>query len=117
MDEIKRLDQTIKQMLLTIEKGRNQIISIASDARKQREELMTRLVELKGEIVSIITETDRLERDFKLARLHLMEVNKNFQLYSEREIQVAYEEAQHLQLQLTAMREREEQLRKQRVQL
>jgi len=117
VDEIKRLDQTIKQMLLTIEKGRNQIISIASDARKQREELMTRLVELKGEIVSIITETDRLERDFKLARLHLMEVNKNFQLYSEREIQVAYEEAQHLQLQLTAMREREEQLRKQRVQL
>ncbi|HHX74833.1 MAG TPA: histidine kinase [Firmicutes bacterium] len=117
MQDIKRLDHTIKHMLLTIERGRNQIINIARDSRRQRDELMARLVEVKGEIVSIITESDRLERDFKLARHYLIEVNRNFQLYSEREIQVAYEEAQHLQLQLTAMREREEQLRKQRAHL
>ena len=82
MEEVKRLDRTIKQMLLTIERGRSQIISIARDARRQREELTARLVELKGEIVGVITEIDRLERDFRLARYHLMEVNKNFHLYS-----------------------------------
>lgn len=60
---------------------------------------------------------DRLEKEEKLARLYLMEVNRNFQAYSEKDIQAAYMDAQHIQVQLGLMRDREKQHRQKRDQL
>lgn len=117
MRELRQLDSAIKNTISAVEQGKNQIVAIASGARTQRDELMARLVELKSETLDVITQVDRLEREEKLARLYLMEVNRNFTRYTEKDIQTAYEEAQHIQLQLSEMRERERQHRQRREQL
>ncbi|MDW7650968.1 MAG: sensor histidine kinase [Bacillota bacterium] len=117
MQEIKRLDQAIRNTISAVEEGQREIHSISGSARQQRDELLAKLVDLKGEILDVITAVDRLEREEKLARIHLMEVNRNFTRYSEKDIQQAYEEAQHIQLQLSMMRERESQHRARREQL
>ena len=54
---------------------------------------MAELVELKSALIKVITQADRLEQDYKLARQHLLEVNGIFTKYSAQEIQVAYDEA------------------------
>lgn len=117
MHELKKLDAAIKHTISAVEQGRDQIAGIASGSRVQRDEIISRLVELKSEILDVITQVDRLEREDKMARLYLMEVNANFTRYTGKDIQTAYEEAQHIQLQLTAMREREKQSREKRDQL
>jgi two-component system sensor histidine kinase DegS len=117
LQEIRQLDQVIKTTITAVEKGRQEIIDITSGVRQQREELLARLVDLKGEILEVITAVDRLEREERLARIHLMEVNRHFTKYTEKDVQQAYEEAQYIQLQLSRMREREEQHRRRRDQL
>lgn len=117
LHELKKLDVAIKQTISAVEQGRDQIADIANGFRVQRDEIISRLVELKSEILEVITRVDRLEREDKMARLYLMKVNANFARYTEKDIQAAYEEAQHIQLQLTAMREREKQSREKRDQL
>jgi len=69
---------------------------------------MAELVELKSALIKVITQADRLEQDYKLARQHLLEVNGNFTKYSAQEIQVAYDEAKYIQKQLLKMYEEEE---------
>ncbi|MCW3489624.1 sensor histidine kinase [Dethiobacter alkaliphilus] len=117
MQEIKQLDEAIRNTISAVQQGREDIMSISGSARQQRDELLAKLVDLKGEILDVITAVDRLEREEKLARIHLMEVNRNFNKYTEKDIQQAYEEAQHIQLQLSQMREREAQHRQRRDQL
>lgn len=117
MQEIKQLDEAIKKTILAVEQGRDDIISISSNARQQRDELLDQLVALKGEILDVISAVDRLENEDKLARVHLMEVNRSFTQYTEFDIRQAYEEAQYIQLQLSKMREREAQHSQRRNQL
>jgi two-component system sensor histidine kinase DegS len=117
LQDIKKLDQVLKTTINAVEQGREQINSFAQGARQERDETFTKLVDLKGDILDVITAVDRLEKEEKLARLYLMEVNRNFQGYSEKDIQAAYQDAQHIQIQLGLMRERETQHRQRRDQL
>ncbi|MCR3921638.1 MAG: sensor histidine kinase [Firmicutes bacterium] len=105
------LDEAIKNTITAVDQGRNQIIDIAHDARLQRDELMARIVEVKAEILKVITQLDRLEYDYALARKHLMDINGKFATSSASEMQAAYEEAHHLKLELMAMHELESQYR------
>ncbi|MBS4032437.1 MAG: sensor histidine kinase [Clostridiales bacterium] len=114
MQDIKQLDQVLKRTIEAVEEGREQIFSFAQGARQERDEILTKLVDLKGDILDVITAVDRLEKEEKLARLYLMEVNRNFKGYSEKDIQAAYQDAQHIQIQLGLMRERETQHRQRR---
>ncbi len=114
MQDIKQLDKVLKTTIDAVAQGREQICSFAQSSRAERDEILSKLVDLKGDILDVITTVDRLEKEEKLARLYLMEVNRNFQSYSEKDIQAAYQEAQHIQLQLGLMRERENQLRQKR---
>lgn len=114
MQDIKKLDQVLKTTISAVEQGREQISFFAQSARQERDEILTKLVDLKGDILDVITAVDRLEKEERLARLYLMEVNRNFQAYSEKDIQAAYQDAQHIQVQLGLMREREAQHRQRR---
>jgi two-component system sensor histidine kinase DegS len=114
LQDIKQLDQVLKRTIEAVEEGREQIFSFAQGARQERDEILTKLVDLKGDILDVITAVDRLEKEEKLARLYLMEVNRNFKGYSEKDIQAAYQDAQHIQIQLGLMRERETQHRQRR---
>ena len=114
MQEFKRLDEVISNTVKAVEQGREQINSIADDARLQREELKIRTAQLKEQVLAVITEVDRLEKEEKLSRLHLVEVSRNFNRYTEEDIKHAYEAAQAIQVRLGLLREREAQLRRQR---
>ncbi len=117
MRDVKSLDQIIQATIEAVEKGYEQINSIAHSSRQQKEELLTKLVNHKAEILEVQAEVERLEKEEQSAGLHLAEVSRNFFVYSEQEIQAAFEDAQHTQVQLQMMREREAQLWQQREQL
>lgn len=117
MLEIKQLDLVMKDTIRAVEKGLDQIVSISEESKSQRDELLVKLIDLKSEIINVITEVDRLEIEEKQARIHLMEVSSDFSRYSEKDIQAAYEEAQAIQTRLGQLRERELQLRKRRDQM
>jgi len=103
-----QIDQVINRMLTTVAEGRKQIAVFIKQGQEQRNLLMAELVELKSALIKVITQADRLEQDYKLARQHLLEVNGNFTKYSAQEIQVAYDEAKYIQKQLLKMYEEEE---------
>lgn len=117
MLEIKQLDIVVTNTIKAVEKGLDQITGISEDSKSQRDELLVKLIDLKSEILSVITEVDRLDVEEKQARIHLMEVSSDFSRFSEKDIQAAYEEAQALQTRLGQLRERELQLRKRRDQM
>ena len=100
--------------MATIEKGREEIYGIADTARSELSRLQSELEQLKIETLSTISEVEACEREEKLARVRLMEVSRDFQAYGEEDIKSAYEEAQRLQVQLSALREKERQLRHRR---
>lgn len=77
MQALTELDGVIKKTLTAVQEGKNQIVTIADGVRLQRDELLVRLVELKSEILTVITKVDRLEREDKLARFHLMRLSAN----------------------------------------
>jgi len=114
MQEFRRLDEVISKTVKAVEQGREQIFDIADNARLERDDLQRRTQELKEHVLIVITEVDSLEAKEKAARLHLMEVSRNFYRYSERDVRHAYEEAQQIQVSLSLLREREVQLRRQR---
>lgn len=117
MRDVKSLNQIIQNTIAAVEKGCEQINSIADSSRQQRAELQTKLVNDKGEILEAAAEVERLEKEEQVSRLHLLEVSRNFSCYSEQEVQAAFQDAQHIQARLQMMRERENQFWQRREQL
>src|SRR5690606_37788861 len=72
---------------------------------------------IKQLTLKVIDEVDRCEREVRLARLHLMKVNKEFHQYSEEEMRQAYEKVSELQVKVALLRERENQLKAKRTEL
>ncbi|MBS3977830.1 MAG: sensor histidine kinase [Syntrophomonadaceae bacterium] len=111
MIDITALDRVVKNTILAVEKGKEQIYDIAENARQERVRVKSELEKVKAEVLEVIEEVDRLDTEEKNARRKLMEVSKNFQRYSEEDMQAAYEHARALQIKLGELREREKQLR------
>ncbi|HZK25523.1 MAG TPA: histidine kinase [Oscillospiraceae bacterium] len=107
MQDYNQLEQVSTKLLAAVVEGRKQIITLVKQARAEKCVMMAELVELKADILKVITQADRLEQDYKLARKHVLAVNGNFTKFTDQEIQIAYEEAQHLQNQLIKMHEGE----------
>nr|WP_287193467.1 sensor histidine kinase [Syntrophothermus sp.] len=107
----------VNDIMTTIESGREEIYGIADTARNELARLQGELEQLKSEILSTIAEVESCEREERMARVRLMEVSRDFQAYSEEDIKQAYEEAHRLQVQLSALREKEKQLRHRRDEL
>jgi two-component system sensor histidine kinase DegS len=114
MIDITALDRVVKNTILAVEKGKEQIYDIAENARQERVRVKSELEKVKAEVLEVIEEVDRLDTEEKNARRKLMEVSKNFQRYSEEDMQAAYEHARALQIKLGELREREKQLRMRR---
>ncbi|MEW6661248.1 MAG: sensor histidine kinase [Bacillota bacterium] len=114
MIDVAALDRVVKNTILAVEKGKEQIYDIAENARQERIRVKSELEKVKAEVLEVIEEVDRLEKEEKNARRKLMEVSKNFQRYSEEDMQAAYEYARALQIKLGELRERESQLRMRR---
>lgn len=112
-----RLEDALQTVVTTLEAGRTSIYEIAEDCHKQVELIRSRLEEASYEAGQIITAVDELESRERLARIHLMEVSKRFNAYSEEAIKNAYSEAQKAHDELVRLRHQEAFLRKRRDEL
>lgn len=115
--DVKLLDKIVKQTIAAVEKGKAQIFDIYEAARVEMEHVKKDIERVKQATADIIFKVDELERRERRARLRLMEVSRNFTIYSEADVKAAYDEASQLQVELAVAREQEAALRRQRDEL
>ncbi|NLY53904.1 MAG: histidine kinase [Firmicutes bacterium] len=113
----KKLDEIIDNTISVIEQSKNEIFEIAEMSRAEYARVEAQLEEMKALANKVIEQVDQKEREFRLARVRLMQVSRDFDRHDEETIKQAYEEAQAVQLELVVLREREVQLRSQRDEL
>jgi two-component system sensor histidine kinase DegS len=111
------IDRIVKEATKVLENSKNQIYEIFESAQKEKEALQVECRQVQSELDQTISEVDRLESRFKLARIRLREVSRNFEQFSEEAIRIAYENATSIQLELFLAREKEQQLRIRREEL
>lgn len=109
-----RLDNILKDLQATLEKGRENIYDIADDCRKNCDALKTQIQEVAIKTALVIEQVDNFEKKEKMARYRLAEVSRNFNFFTEQDIKNAYEDAQKLQNELTILRQEELHLRQKR---
>jgi two-component system sensor histidine kinase DegS len=112
--DISALDGVIKRTIETVETSKTQIFDIAEDARQQGNSLKLDLHELRQEISKVIQKVDALELAYRKSRNRLVLVSRNFHMYTEDDIRIAYEEASRIQVDLSIFRERENNLKRRR---
>lgn len=111
------IDRVIKNAVLVMEDSKYQIFEICESARKEMHSLSQELSQVLNEAAEIIDKVDRLELDYRRARIRLTEVSRDFVRYREEDIKTAYEKATHLQLDLMMFREKETYLKARRDEL
>ncbi|QYR22099.1 sensor histidine kinase [Paenibacillus sp. sptzw28] len=111
------IDRVIKNAVLVMEESKYQIFEICESARKELFSLGQELNQVLSEAAEIIDKVDRLELDYRRARIRLTEVSRDFVRYKEEDIKAAYEKATQLQLDLMVFREKEGYLRARRDEL
>jgi two-component system sensor histidine kinase DegS len=100
------IDGIIDNMITTVTDSKEQVFEIVQDTRTEYERLKVELEEVKVSVIEKIQNTSKLELLVKAARNRLMEVDSNFNKYSEEDVKDTYEIAQQLQNQLLiSMRE------------
>ncbi|MGG3887098.1 sensor histidine kinase [Brevibacillus panacihumi] len=112
--DISVLDGVIKRTIETVETSKSQIFDIAESARQQGNSMKLELHELRQEITKVIQKVDALELAYRKSRNRLVLVSRNFHMYTEEDIRVAYEDASRIQVDLSIFRERENNLKRRR---
>ena len=112
--DVKTLDKIIKKTISSIYDSRGQIYEVYEMARDELENVKRDVERVKNETAEIISKVDELERSERKARIHLMEVSRDFKSHPEQEVREAYEEARKIQVDLAVTREQEQNLRRQR---
>ncbi len=104
---VSSLEKILTNTISAIEKSKEQIFEISESARLELIKISEQLEEVVKEINIIIDKVDSLEIEYKKSRGRLAYVSKNFKLYSEKDIQKAYEETNKFQMDLMIIKERE----------
>ncbi|SDX28075.1 sensor histidine kinase [Paenibacillus sp. CF384] len=111
---INDIDRVIKNAVTVMEDSKYQIFEICESARKEMFSLGQELNQVLAEAAAIIDKVDKLELDYRRARIRLTEVSRDFVRYKEEDIKSAYEKATQLQLELMVFREKETYLKARR---
>lgn len=111
------IDRIVKKATKALESSKSQILEIFESAQKEKEALQAEWQQVKEELEQTISDVDKLESRFKLARIRLREVSRDFERFTEANIRKAYENATNIQLELTLAREKEQQLKARRDEL
>lgn len=115
--DISTLDKIVKTTIAAVEKGKTQIFDIYEAARNEVENIKKDVERTKQETVAIIFVVDDLEKKERRSRVKLMEVSRNFSVYTEDDIKAVYDDARNLQVELAVARAQEQNLRHQRDEL
>lgn len=114
---VNEIDQVIQNAISVMEDSKVQVFEICESARKELQNLGQELEVVLKETTETIDKVDRLERDYRLARIRLTEVSRDFVRFTEIDIKSAYEKATQLQLDLMVYREKENYLKARRDEL
>lgn len=109
-----RLGEILKSTLKTIEMGKEEIFFIAETSRSETQRLTQELALLRLNISETIAEVDKQHRLERRTRQRLMEVSRDHQKYSEKEMMAAYEAAKNSQVNLQLLQAKEVQFRTRR---
>ncbi|WP_407308838.1 sensor histidine kinase [Desulfosporosinus sp. SB140] len=112
-----QLGEILKKTLAAIESGKEEIFFIAETSRNETLRLTNELSQLKSDISEIISQVNSQEKVDRQKRIRLMEVNRAFQRYTQKEMIEAYAEAKDAQVNLQLLQAKEVQLRKRRDEL
>ena len=112
--DVKVLDKIVKQTIGAVEQGKAQIYDIYEAARLELENVRRDVERIKQQTSEMIFKVDELEQKERRSRLRLMEVSRNFRVYTEQDVKIAYEETSKIQVDLAVAREQEQNLRRQR---
>lgn len=115
--QIDAVDRVIKKTIEVLENSKYQVYEICENAMNERDSLTGELHHVMRELDATIANVDKLEAHYKLARVRLTEVSRDFNRFREDDIRKAYEAATMLQLDLTIAREKENHLRQRRDEL
>lgn len=108
------MDKIINDSIKALDLGKKEIIEIAENTRLDRKRLEDELEILKKEVFEIISEIEELEHDLKKSKQKLFDVNRDFNKYSQGELEKAYQDADNLLVKLAVRREQERYLIKSR---
>ena len=112
--DISTLDKIVKKTISSIRDSRGQIYDVYEMARDELETVKRDVERIKDETALVIQKVDELERKERKARIHLMEVSRDFKNRTEEEVREAYEAARKIQIDVAVTREQEQNLRRQR---
>ncbi len=108
------MDKIINDSIKALDLGKKEIIEIAENTRLDRKRLEDELEILRREVFEIISEIEELEHDLKQSKKKLFDVNRDFNKYSQGELEKAYQDADNLLVKLAVRREQERFLIKRR---
>lgn len=111
---VDEIDRVIQNAVKVMEDSKMQVYEICEAARRELLSLTRELDKVLQETSETIEKVDQLERDYRLARIRLTEVSRDFVRYSEKDIKAAYEKATNYQLDLMVYREKESYLKARR---
>jgi two-component system sensor histidine kinase DegS len=115
--QVEDIDKVIKKTIGVLEKSKYQIFEICENAQGERDSLHNELTKVKSELDQIINNVDKLENHYRLSRIRLTEVSRDFNRFKEEDIRKAYEAAINIQMDLSISREKESNLKVRRDEL
>lgn len=111
------IEDVLRETIQALRHGKEEVFQIAEAAWNEYRRLQKELESVRAETALAVALVDDLEPKSRRARLHLLQVNRDFHRYSEQDIKDAYETAHRLMSNLTAARDREALLRQRRDEL
>lgn len=105
------INRIFTNAIQVMENSKYQIYEVCESARSERTALEKELEQVLQQTVQVIEQVDKLELEYRYARIRLTEVSREFTRYGELDIKKAYEKATLIQLQLATLREQEKHLK------
>ena len=104
------LENIVNKVLDSIDTSRADIISILENSQNEFAEIKKELETIRAKVVTVIDESDALEKQDHAARYWLMVVSRDFDKYTEADIKKAYDDARDTNVKLIMKKQQEKTL-------
>ncbi|GFN32666.1 sensor histidine kinase [Paenibacillus xylaniclasticus] len=108
------INKVINNAIRVMEDSKVQIFEICESARQELQALELELENVMKETGEVIEKADELEYQYRLARIRLTEVSRDFVKFDEQDIKNAYDKATQIQVEKMLYMEKEQQLKARR---
>ncbi|WP_127533475.1 sensor histidine kinase [Paenibacillus kobensis] len=113
-NRIHDINNVISNAIRVMEDSKVQIFEICESARQELQALELELDTVIQETGEVIDKADELENQYRMARIRLTEVSRDFVKFNEQDIKNAYDKATQIQVEKMMYAEKEQQLKARR---